>query len=94
MTTNSSGTVTPMQALDHVGLTGTGTADSLTVTLDRGQELTLTRDDVKVWPDGQPLTSSVVLVGSVPFELRYAVDLMQRARQYFALVQHGQAHKL
>jgi hypothetical protein len=81
--------VTPRKALLQLGLTGTGTRDGLTVTLDRGQELTLTRDDVKTWPDGQPLTSSVVLVGSVPFELRYAVDLMQRARHYFELVHHG-----
>lgn len=78
--------MTTTKALQVCDLTGSGTKDSLTVTLDRGQALTLTRDDVQAWPDGQPLTTSVVLVGSVPFELRYAVDLMQRARHYFELV--------
>jgi len=78
--------MTTTKALQDIGLTGSGTKDSLTVLLDTGEQITLTRDDVKTWPDGQKLTTSVVFAGGVPFELRYAVDLMQRARQYFELV--------
>jgi hypothetical protein len=78
-------TVSPDVALAEMGLTGTGTADTLTVDLDQGQVVTITKQDVASWPAGV-LRSSVVLIGGVPFEVRYAVDLMERARQYFDLV--------
>lgn len=81
--------MTPQEALKQSNLTGTGTLDSLTVDLDTGQQITLTRDDVQTWPDCEHTRVSTVLVGTVPIELRFAVDLMQRAQYYFELVSIG-----
>lgn len=78
--------MTTQEAMQQLDLSGTGTLDSLTVDLDTGQQITLTRDDVQTWPDCEHTRVSTVLVGTVPIELRFAVDFMQRARQYFDLV--------
>lgn len=78
--------MTPQRAIRQLDLTGSGTLDSLTVDLDTGQQITLTREDVATWPDRKHTRVSTVLVGTVPIELRFAVDLMRRARQYFELV--------
>ena len=78
--------MTTQEAMQQLDLTGTGTKDSLTVDLDTGQQITLTRNDVQTWPDCEHTRVSTVLVGTVPIELRFAVDLMQQARHYFDLV--------
>jgi len=78
--------LTTQEAMQQLDLTGTGTKDSLTVDLDTGQQITLTRDDVQTWPDREHTRASTVLVGGVLYELRFAVDLMQQARRYFDLV--------
>ena len=78
--------MTPQEALKQSNLTGTGTRDSLTLDLQDGQRATLTRDDVQTWPDREHTRASVILVAGVLYELRFSVDLMQRARHYFDLV--------
>lgn len=78
--------MTPQEALKQSNLTGTGTRDSLTLELQDGQRATLTREDIATWPDHEHTRASVILVGGVLYELRFSVDLMQRARRYFDLV--------
>jgi hypothetical protein len=78
--------LTIQEALKQSNLTGTGTRDSLTLDLQDGQRATLTREDIATWPDHEHTRASVILVGGVLYELRFSVDLMQRARRYFDLV--------
>jgi len=78
--------MTTQEAMQQLHLTGKGTLNFLTVDLKDGQQITLTREDVETWPHDQSLIVSVVLIGTVPFETRVAVDLMERARHYFELV--------
>lgn len=78
--------MTIQEALKQSNLTGTGTRDSLTLDLQDGQRATLTREDIATWPDHEHTRASVILVGGVLYELRFSVDLMQRARRYFDLV--------
>ena len=78
--------MTTQEAMQQLHLTGKGTLNFLTVDLKDGQQITLTREDVATWPDRKHTRVSTVLVGTVPIELRFAVDLMRRARQYFELV--------
>lgn len=78
--------MTVQEALKQSNLTGTGTRDSLTLDLQDGQRATLTREDIATWPDHEHTRASVILVGGVLYELRFSVDLMQRARRYFDLI--------
>jgi hypothetical protein len=72
-------------ALTELGLTGSGTTDSLTVDLDTGEQVTITRQQAADFPDA-PLRSTVVVLDGVTLETRYAVDLIGLARRYFELV--------
>jgi hypothetical protein len=65
------------EALAELGLTGSGTTDSLTVDLATGSQVTITKQDVAAFPDA-PLRSTVVVLDGVPFESRYAVGLMRK----------------
>jgi hypothetical protein len=78
--------MTPQEALKQSNLTGTGTRDSLTLDLQDGQRVTLTREDVTTWPGPEHKRVSFIVIGGVLYELRFSLDFMQRARQYFDLV--------
>ena len=78
--------MTPKTALKKLGLTGTGTRDSLTINLEDGQQVTLNRADVPKWPQGKELRKSTVVIGGVAFQVAFAVDLLNTAVEYFARV--------
>ena len=78
--------MTIQEALKQSNLTGTGTRDSLTLDLQDGQRVTLTREDVNAWPDYEHNRVSFILVAGVLYELRFSLDSMQRARRYFDLI--------
>lgn len=78
--------MTPKTALRKLGLTGTGTRDSLKINLEAGQQVTLLRADVPNWPQGKELRKSTVVIGGVAFQVAYAMDLLNAACEYFALV--------
>jgi hypothetical protein len=69
-------------ALTYLGLTGSGTLDSLTVDLDTGGQVTITKQDAADFPD-PPLRSPVVVLGGKILEAGYAVDLVELALLYF-----------
>ena len=80
---------TPKQAMEALGLTGTGDMDTLTITLEDGQQVTLNRADVPKWPDGRDLRKSTVVIGGVAFTVAFAVKVMDRAIDYFAMMAAG-----
>lgn len=81
--------MTPKTALKKLGLTGTGTRDSLTINLEAGQTVTLNRADIPTWPQGKDLRKSTVVISGVAFQVAYAMDLMNTALEYFARTAAG-----
>lgn len=78
--------MTPQEALKLSNLTGTGTRDSLTLDLQNGQRVTLSREDLAAWQDHEHNRVSFVVVAGVLYELRFSQYLMQRAQRYFDLI--------
>jgi hypothetical protein len=69
-----------------LGLTGTGTRDSLTINLEAGQSVTLNRTDIPKWPQGPALKKSTVVIDGTVFLVSYGVQIMQVAADYFSMV--------
>lgn len=80
---------TPKQAMEALGLTGTGDFDTLTINLEAGQSVTLRRADVPSWPDGKELRHSTVVIGGIVFQVSYAMKIMNVAIDYFAMMAAG-----
>ena len=80
---------TPRQAMEALGLTGTGDMDTLTINLEDGQQITLRRADIPTWPDGKELRKNTVVIGGIPFTVAFAVKVMDRAIDYFAMMAAG-----
>jgi len=81
--------MTSREAMNALGLTGTGDRDNLTINLEPGQQVTLRRADVPSWPQGHDLRHSTVVISGTVYQVNYAVKIMEVAVDYFAMMAAG-----